>query len=138
VHTVVRDVKISYDADWQRLHWLSLETCYRSSAFFEYYEDDLAPFYQKRRDYLFDYNEELLHLMLRFLKLDIRYSYTETFEKEYSKEYVDFRNSLHPKKAADFICKPYYQVFEDRNGFMQNLSVVDLLFNQGPQSKNFL
>ncbi len=137
VHTPVKDVKISYDFDWQRLHRLSLETCYRSSAFFEYYEDELAPFYQKKWSYLFDYNQELLSLLLKFLKLDIAYRFTDVYEKEYSEEYRDFRYTIHPKKTSDVISIPYYQVFEDRNGFMQNLSIVDLLFNQGPQSKSF-
>src|SRR5690606_40700192 len=59
MHTAVKDVKISYDADWQRLHWLTLQSSYRSSAYFEFYEDDFAPFYERKYDYLFDYNLEL-------------------------------------------------------------------------------
>ena len=67
-HTPIKDVKISYDSKWQRLHWLSLQTCYRSSAYFEFYEDGLAPFYSKKYDFLFDYNLELLNWVLKQLK----------------------------------------------------------------------
>ena len=67
-HTKVKDVKISYDFRWQRLHWQSLQACYRRSAYFEYYENDLAPFYEKKFDFLFDYNEQLFTLSLKQLK----------------------------------------------------------------------
>ncbi len=137
VHTMVKDVRISYDFDWQRLHWMSMQTSYRSSAYFEFYEDDFAAFYQKKWDFLFDYNEELLGLLLKFLKLDIAWSYTNFYESEYP-GFDDFRNSIHPKLATEEPVVPYFQVFEDRNGFIPNLSVVDLLFNQGPQSSAFL
>ena len=136
-HTKVKDVKISYDFQWQRLHILSLQTSYRSSAYFEFYEDDLIPFYEKRWDFLFDYNEELLNLILRFLKLNIVYNYTNDFQKEYP-EALDFRTSIHPKRSAQTRVDTYFQVFEERNGFLPNLSIVDLLFNQGPQSSKYL
>lgn len=137
VHTKVKDVKISYDFRWQRLHWMSLQTCYRSSAYFEYYEDEILAFYEKKWNFLFDYNEEMLALMLKFLKLNISYSYTGEFEKTYE-GLADFRDCIHPKKESEMIFKPYFQVFEEKNGFLPNLSIVDLLFNQGPQSIKYL
>ena len=137
VHTKVKDVKISYDFRWQRLHWMSLQTSYRSSAYFEFYEDELAVFYEKEWKFLFDYNEELLQVILGFLKLNIQYSYTDNFEKEYP-DLNDFRDSIHPKRSAQQIVNSYFQVFEERNGFLPNLSIVDLLFNQGPQSGKYL
>jgi len=136
VHTPIRDVKISYDFNWQRVHWQSLQTSYRSSAYFEFYEDEIAPFYEKRWNFLFDHNEHMLHLLLRLLKIDIDYNYTEEYNKFYP-EFIDFRESIHPKQSHDFVHKPYFQVFEERNGFLQNLSLVDLLFNQGNQSIQF-
>lgn len=136
-HTIVKDVRISYDFQWQRLHWLSMQTSYRSSAFFEYYEDELARFYENKWDFLFDYNEELLHLILGFLKLNIKYSYTGSFEKNYS-DMDDYRNSIHPKRTSSVKMHTYFQVFEERNGFLTNLSIIDLLFNQGPQSNTYL
>ena len=136
-HTKVKDVKISYDFNWQRLHLMSLQTSYRSSAYFEFYEDDFAIFYEKKWDYLFDYNEELLRLLIKFLKLNVQYNYTNKFQNEYL-ELNDFRNSIHPKRNCRNNVNTYFQVFEERNGFLPNLSIVDLLFNQGPQSTKYL
>ncbi len=138
-HTKIKDVKISYDFEWQRLHWLSLTACYRRSAYFEYYEDDFAPFYNKQKQptYLFDYNQELLQMLLKFLKVKTELTYTEEYHASYE-SIPDFRTSIHPKKDMELQQKPYFQVFEERQGFLRNLSIVDLLFNQGPQSINYL
>jgi hypothetical protein len=137
VHTPVKDVKISYDFRWQRLHWMSLQGCYRRSAYFEYYEDEFVPFYEKKETFLFDYNDQLLQLILKLLKIKATTNYTETYEPVYP-ALVDLRQTIHPKKDSGFQQKPYFQVFEERLGFMKNLSIVDLLFNQGPQSLNYL
>ncbi|HEY2582503.1 MAG TPA: WbqC family protein, partial [Mucilaginibacter sp.] len=136
-HTKIKDVKISYDFDWQRLHWLSLQACYRRSAYFEYYEDELVIFYEKKYPFLFDYNEQFLQFILSKIKMQVSLNYTESFEDEYPR-LVDFRDSISPKKESHFDQKPYFQVFEERMGFMKNLSIVDLLFNQGPQAVNYL
>jgi len=136
-HTKIKDVKISDDFKWQRLHWMSLQACYRRSAYFEYYEDDLVPFYKKKFDYLFDYNEQLLQFILKAIKMPLALNYTKSYELEYP-ELADYRNSITPKKESAIEQKPYFQVFEERNGFMKNLSIVDLLFNQGPQTINYL
>lgn len=134
IHTAVKDVKISYDADWQRLHWLSLQTSYRSSAYFEFYEDDFAPFYEKQYKYLFDYNLELLSLVLKHLKMNVDFDFTESYATHYL---TDFRENIHPKKESSYVSQQYFQVFEDKYGFIPNLSIVDLLFNQGPQSAKY-
>ncbi len=136
-HTKIKDVKISYDFKWQRLHWMSLQTCYRSSAYFEYYEDELVPFYEKKFDYLFDYNEQLLQFILRAIKMPVTINYTQEYEHEYP-ALQDLRSSITPKKDPLMQQKPYFQVFEERQGFMKNLSIADLLFNQGPQTINYL
>jgi hypothetical protein len=136
-HTKVKDVKISYDFDWQRLHWLSLQACYRRSAYFEYYEDEFAVFYNKKYPFLFDYNEQLLQFILKSLKMPLALTFTESYEDEYSL-LTDFRNTFNQKKESQFEQKPYFQVFEERKGFIKNLSIVDLLFNQGPQAINYL
>ena len=136
-HTLVKDVRISYDFNWQRLHWMSLQTSYRSSAYFEYYEDDLIVFFEKTWDYLFEYNEEFFDLLNRFLKINVRYDYTTRFAITYP-ELEDYRQTIHPKYGSNNNFKPYFQVFEERNGFLPNLSIVDLIFNQGPQSIKYL
>lgn len=138
VHTKVKDVKISNDFNWQRLHWKSFESCYRNSAYFEYYEDEFAVFYQQKFAFLFDFNLQLLDWLFKQLKVTPAYTFTNEYHKE-TDALQDYRTKLHFKHevaAADF--KPYFQVFDDRQGFKPNLSIVDLLFNQGPQSKNYL
>jgi len=129
--------KISYEQDWQKLHWKSLEAAYRSSPFFEYYEDDLQPIIMKKYDLLIDLNRELLDWVLR--TLDVRIEITETTSYEEEFEGLDLREAYSPKTSSfqedDF--KRYPQVFEDRCGFIPNLSIIDLMFNQGPNSKDF-
>lgn len=135
VHTPVKDVKISYDLKWQRLHWLSLQTCYRSSAYFEFYEDGLIPFYEKKYNFLFDYNLELFGWLSKQLKLTQNFQFTNAYES--IAEQLDFRNKFNKKDIYLSETKPYFQVFSDRNPFIPNLSILDLLFNQGPQTKSY-
>ena len=134
LHTPYKDVKISYENRWQRLHWLSMQTCYRSSAYFEFYEDGLAPFYEKKYDYLFDYNYDMLSWLFKQLKLTSTLNTTESYETDLA---IDYRNVMTKKEVPATQTKPYFQVFSDRNEFIANLSIVDLLFNQGPQAKNY-
>jgi len=137
LHTLMKDVRISYDADWQRLHWRGLQTSYRSSSFFEFYEDDFAPFFHNKTEFLFDFNVELMELCLKLLKINTEIKYTAEYIEKPDLE--DLRASIHPKKKLQqFLPKPYFQIFEERNGFIPNLSIIDLLFNQGPQSRQFL
>ena len=135
VHTKIKDVKISNDFNWQRLHWKSLESCYRNSAYFEYYEDEFARFYHQKFDSLFDYNLELLQWLLKQLKTTASFELTEEYHEIPAE--LDFRSrTLFKKPEGEF--KPYFQVFDDREGFKPNLSIADLLFNQGPQAKNYI
>ena len=138
MRTAIKDVKISYDFNWQRLHWMSLESCYRSSAYFEFYEDELALFYYKKFDFLFDYNLELIEWLSKKLKLDITFNFTTEYYDHIEPEF-DYRNMMSPKKTDEYLNnKQYFQVFEDKHQFIPNLSIVDLLFNQGPQAKLYL
>ncbi|MCL7986798.1 WbqC family protein [Sphingobacterium sp. lm-10] len=138
VHVPVKDVRINYDHPWQRLHWLSIQTAYRSSAYFEYYEDDFTRFYQDKFEFLVDYHMEQLSLLLRLLKINRDLSLSESYVKEIDAP-VDWRIAATPRKPSLMVDpKPYYQVFEEKTGFVSNLSIIDLLFNQGPQSRSFL
>lgn len=132
---LTKDIKISYEYDWQKLHWRSLESCYRRSPFFEYFEDDFLPFYtDKKFDFLIDLNEELNQEILKLLKLKPKYSFTTEYLKTYPNA-DDFRDIISPKELLNldtqFTPNPYMQVFESRHGFLPNLSILDLLFNEG-------
>lgn len=133
----MKDLEINYDFDWQRLHWLSLETAYRTSPYFEYYEDEFRDFYKRREKYILDLNFKQLELILRLLKMDIELSYTESYTDVENQE--DYRKIIHPKSHVykeGF--QQYYQIFAEKNGFMTNLSIVDLLFHQGPKAADYL
>ncbi len=137
VHTKIKDVRISYEANWQRLHWMSLQTCYRSSAFFEFYEHDFVKFYEKKTEFLFDFNLEILELLLKMLRIRADLRFTDQYEAA-PESRTDFRDLMHPKRPSGYTAKSYYQVFQDRHGFLPNLSIADLLFNHGPQSISYL
>ena len=134
----MKDIRISYEFDWQRLHWLSIQTAYRSSAYFEYYEDDFGRFYHEKFDYLLDFNIAQLELILKSIKLKRTLSFTEEYCIS-NPAIADYRETIHPKKESILLApKEYYQVFLDKNGFYPDLSIIDLLFNQGPQAKSYL
>jgi hypothetical protein len=137
-HTVIKDVRISDDFEWQRLHWRSLTSCYRNSAYFEFYEDEFSQFYHKKYQFLFDYNLEVFQWILKQLKVSKELSFTSEFTKELNSE-MDFRDRNKFKAYSEYSSpKTYFQVFDDRNGFLPNMSIVDLLFSQGPQAKLYL
>lgn len=134
VHTKVKDVRLSYDARWQRLHLLSLQNCYRSSAYFEYYEAGLMPFFEKKYEFLTDLNQEIISWLFKQLKVNTELKFTEEYVADVS-PVADFRAGFNKNEVPNVQTKPYFQVFSDRNEFIPNLSILDLLFSQGPQSK---
>ncbi len=131
---LTRDIRLSEHGDWQRQHWRSLESAYRTTPFFEYYQDDFAPFYHKKYDFLWDFNMELLHKCLELLDVEKEIGTTAEYCAEYGENVVDLRHVIHPKRTYEFDAKPYYQVFDEKYGFQRDLSVVDLLFNMGNES----
>lgn len=140
--TIIKDVKISNTHDWQKIHWKSIESAYRCSPYFEFYESEFAPFYQeKKTEFLIDFNNEILDLLLRLLKLKITIKPTSEYTQEITTG-ADFRNNITPKIPAEqdkqFISQPYIQVFGSKHGFIHNLSIIDLLCNEGPNSPFFL
>lgn len=137
----VREVKIDYAQNWQQQHWRSIKTAYGSAPFFEFYEDRLILFYEKKYDFLFDYCLEIQALILKLIKISPDIKFTDTFQKN-PPNIIDLRNCISPKnysKATDFdpcfYPKHYSQIFEDRLGFLANLSILDLLFCAGPEAK---
>ena len=135
--TAMRDVRISEHGNWRRQHWNALVSAYRNSPFFEYYADDFAHFYEERDGFLMDFNLRLHNVVCELLGLDreIRVLTTEEALKEATEAAGDLRSIAEPKALAEFTETPqrYYQVFAQRNGFIPNLSIVDLLFNMGPE-----
>ncbi len=129
----IKEIKISQHGNWQQNHWRAIRSAYNSSPFFEYYEDDFAPFYEKRWNFLWDYNLDLLTLILNLLDLDKRIQLTDNYVVDFENR-VDFREIIHPKKESAFEVLPYYQVFREKLGFIPDLSVVDLLFNMGNEA----
>ena len=130
----ISDIRISDHGDWRRLHWNALQSAYGESPFFEYYEDDLRPFFEPRWEFLFDYNEAIRQKMCELIDVEPHVCFTSDFVKEAP---GDFRDAIRPKQPTpdpDFQARPYYQVYASKHGFLPNLSILDLLFNMGPES----
>ncbi len=141
-HQAMRDVRISYNWDWQKLHWQSLHTAYRSSPYFEFYEADFYPHYQRRFDFLLDFNTALLDTMLNLLKHQARFVSTERYVADYNSLQPLLNDQRRQHTKSPNLCvmamPPYRQVFADRVGFLPQLSVADLLFNLGNGAKTYL
>jgi len=137
----VKELLIDYDTNWQKLHWKSIESAYRSSPYFEFYEDDFKPFYEKKNKFLVDFNLEIQQVILEHLDISIDIKNTEHYARELDATTDDFRDKIHPKKQvndSEFNIISYTQVFQDKHGFVPNLSIIDLLFNEGPNAIGLL
>jgi len=133
----IRDVRIDYKCPWQLKHWRAIESAYSGTPYFLYFKDFLYPFFENRYEFLFDFNLELTAVLLQLFKIKKAPAFTGNFKKEYH-ERLDLRNLIHPKKERFFQDSPYHQVFDDRYPFTGNLSVIDLLFNAGPDQTYLL
>ncbi len=136
-HQKYREVKIENDFQWQKQHWKSLQTVYRTSPFFEFYEDDFQPLYEKKYKFLLDFNYACMDLALECLQKDLKYSKTEEFILE-PKNVKNGRSLVQAKNTKEFELEPYPQVFQAKYGFINDLSIVDLIFNEGPNAPNYL
>ena len=165
----MKDIRISDHANWRHVHWNALLSAYGESPFFEYYQDDIRPFYEKKYEFLFDFNMEITEKMIELLDIRPKISITNEYflseeRKVKSEEFngltnhkvqsskfkvqskevqniVDFREAIRPKKPlpdAEFESKRYYQVYEQRFGFQPNMSILDLLFNEGNEAIFYL
>ena len=170
----MKDIRISDHANWRHVHWNALLSAYGESPFFEYYQDDIRPFYEKKYEFLFDFNMEITEKMIELLdirpKISVTSEYIQSEElkeksieseelKVKSEEFnglanhkvqssnlkvqsiVDFRDAIRPKKPlpdAEFVPKRYYQVYEQKFGFQPNMSILDLLFNEGNEAIFYL
>ncbi len=126
------EVEIENAFPWQRNHFRSLNNAYRSSPFFEYYEDDIRPLYEKKYDLLFDFLMDSLRVVFRLLDVEKKMAFTNEYKEEYS-GVKDFRNLIDAKQKRNFPLR-YTQIFEPKHGFIPGLNVLDLLFHEGPNS----
>jgi len=132
-----KDVLIDNDFHWQKNHFKAYQNSYRSSPYFEYYEDDLAPLYHNTYNHLLDFNLKTHEFIFDALQEQLTISYTSEYEIELTKG-EDFRFLVESKKEKEINLKPYTQVFDDKFGFLPNLSILDLLFMEGPNALNYL
>ncbi len=132
-----RDVKISNTTKWQSLHWKSLQSAYSTSPFFEFYVDELKPLFHLKSEFLLEYNLRCFDAICECLQLDLKISKTESYQKivEYK---TDLRYLVNAKKEMPLQLDSYTQVFDDKCGFISNLSILDLLFNEGPNALLYL
>ena len=129
-----KDIRISDHGNWRHLHWNALVSAYNMSPFFEYYADDFAPFYERRFTFLFDFNEALRQLICGLIDLQPQVHYTDCYQPVVNHDFREPIRPRRPKPDMAFQPVPYYQVFQEKFGFLPNLSIVDLLFNMGPES----
>ena len=155
----MKDIRISDHANWRHVHWNALMSAYGESPFFEYYQDDIRPFYEKKYEFLFDFNMEIMEKMIELLDIRPNVSVTDRYvlseeRRVKSEEYTsleaqaqlntqmrDFRDVIRPKKPLpdiEFEPKRYYQVYEQKHGFLPNMSILDLLFNEGNEAIFYL
>jgi len=136
----IKDIRISDHGNWRHLHWNALQSAYGESPFFDYYQDDIRLFFEQRWDYLFDFNEAIRAKMCELIDIQPKVSFTEEFVATVNniKDYRSTINPKHPEADPDFDPKPYYQVYQQKHGFLSNLSILDLLFNMGPEGIFYL
>ena len=163
-HTLTKDIRISDHNQWRRVHWNALQSAYSESPFFEYYADDLHPFFEKHYEFLLDFNEAIRQKICELIDIHPHVVHSSQFivhnyepqpaQNNYElctmnyelctmnyELIADFReviNAKHPLPDAEFEAKPYWQVFQHKHGFLPNLSILDLLFNMGPESIFYL
>ena len=143
--TPMRDVRISDHGNWRHIHWNALCSAYGESPFFDYYQDDLRPFFERKWTFLFDFNMEIILKMVELLDIRPKIGLTTAFLSDASMAENAIENSLvddfrdvirpkHPGLDSDFMARPYYQVYQQKHGFQPNMSILDLLFNEGNEA----
>ena len=141
---VVNAIEISYKEDWQKNHWRAITSAYKNSPYFDFFEDDLKVFYSNKYNLLIDYNLDQLKFIIKVLKQKENIQLTKQYESN-PESVIDLRTIIHPKQSylsdkllANKLDQSYYQTFENKISFTPNLSILDLLFNKGLQTIDYL
>jgi hypothetical protein len=138
---LIKDLKIAYEMDWQKNHWRTIFSAYNSSPYFEYYQDEIKPVFEMKTKYLLDLNQSIHETMCDFLEIENRSKLTTDFESV-PENTLNFREAISPKNKIqpdiNYQAVQYTQVFSEKFGFTPNLSILDLLFNEGPNSYSIL
>ena len=132
-----KDVKISYDSNWMDLHLKSLQSAYRSSPYFEYFEDDFIKLYSEKEKFLADFNIKCIRLISSLLDLDLDYKISGEYVEK-TNDIIDLRDLSNARKEKKIDTPKYIQVFESKHGYINNLSILDLLFSEGPNSVSLI
>jgi hypothetical protein len=137
---LTKDLRVSDHNQWRRIHWNALQSAYSESPFFEYYADDIRPFFEKKYAFLIDFNEEIRQKICELIDIHPDVEYTQAFTANNSpiKDFREVIHAKHPQPDADFEPKRYWQVFQHKHGFLPNLSILDLLFCTGPEAIFYL
>ena len=131
-----REVKLDNSFRWQKNMFRSLEASYRSSPFFEYYEDDIRAVFDKRYDFLLDLNLATIEVANACMDIELPFDFTESYHQ--CVEVSDMRSLVDAKSTIQYNFSPYTQVFGSKHGFLRNLSILDLLFNEGTNALGYL
>ena len=132
-----KDVKISYESNWMDLHLKSLQSAYRSSPYFEYFEDDFIKLYSKKEKFLVDFNIKCIKLISNLLDIDLNFKISNEYIEK-TNEIIDLRGLSNARKQKTIETPKYIQVFESKHGYINNLSILDLTFSEGPNSVSLI
>jgi hypothetical protein len=137
-HQKTKEIQIDSDFDWQKQHFKSLETAYRSSPFFEFFEDDIRPVFEKKHKFLLDLNFETLEVVTKCLRIKLDYNSSTEYLQDIDNNIITDLRFLADGKKDSSSFEQYKQVFDDKHGFINNLSILDLLFNEGKFTVDYL
>ena len=130
------EIRIDNSSNWQSIHWKSIESAYKTSPFFEFYEDEFTALFNAPKIFLSTFNFECIEVINRCLNLELIFSKSDQFLKSTSD--LDYRFLVNARKELIINNPSYIQVFQDKHGFINNLSILDLLFNEGPNALTYL
>lgn len=139
---LTKDVQVDYSTNWQKLHFKGIESAYKNSPYYDYYIDHFTRFFERKEKFLLDLNTKILKELMDNMQLQRPVKFSEDYHPLYE-NLTDLRDVIHPKPSRrrledTFIAKPYHQTFAERFPFAPNLSILDLLFNTGPESQSYL